>query len=72
MGKSTISMAILNCYVSSPEGTHLMWYESFGSKIIGISENYSGSVVESRINLRVKSHQILWSSMATSSVQDHP
>ena len=25
MGKSTISMAIFNCYVSSPEGTQGMW-----------------------------------------------
>ena len=35
MGKSTISMAIFNCYVSSPEGTHsgitMNHYESLGS-----------------------------------------
>ena len=32
MGKSTISMAIFHCYVSSPEGTyriHLSWFSSF-------------------------------------------
>ena len=26
MGNSTISMAIFNCYVSSPEGNHLHFY----------------------------------------------
>ena len=33
MGKSTISMAIFNCYVSSPEGTgeRLGWLGGFAS-----------------------------------------
>ena len=31
MGKSTISMAIFHCYVSSPEGTHIkIIWEAFG------------------------------------------
>ena len=34
MGKSTISMAIFNCYVSSPEGNQSHWLYQVASAII--------------------------------------
>ena len=34
MGKSTISMAIFNCYVSSPEGILFCWYMFMNSSTI--------------------------------------
>ena len=38
MGKSTISMAIINCYVSSPEGTQ--------APCLGFGEVHRGQTLE--------------------------